>query len=275
MNHLVIAASRSGGTLLTDILSYTHNTLNLGECLHSLTRQYNHNNHLIVNDDHLKDLALSNLSDKYYNYNIKTRNVDYMGFFQGKQERINRVKGLSSPWTIKEQTERQTLDLDFIDYCCDNADVYITHRKDITSQYVSFLNAKYKSEILKYPDPAFIYTNNDSFVRPNEMKVGFSWLHMYTNVFICQLLAWRSLYDRYKSKAKIVSYEDNIKPMDFQSIGIEPSIIEKYKNEKQHLVPTPYNIRNVKVIDDIEPPTLSAWYQCLYYVERHKYLVEI
>ena len=100
---------------------------------------------------------------------------------------------------------------------------------------------------------------------------------MYTNVFIEQLLMWRVVYEALKSydNFKLVSYEKQIKPMILDSVGIDNAVVERYRNETKRLVPTPNNTDNVIVTDDHPHPTVGAWEQSLFYIQQHKYLVEV
>lgn len=273
MNNLILFTNRSGSTVLCDMLSYAQGTINLGEGTHSMIRSYNYNRLEHKNTQLYKQLASTNLTFQFHN--MTTRGSDHIGFMQAKKGRIELIKQSTIPWTAKENTEKQTIDLDFIEYCCKSKDVkvFMTHRSNIIEQYISKINARYRSEVAKSGD--FIYTNNDLGRPYNAMQIRFTWLHMYTNIFIEQLTMWRMLYERFKPYVQIVSYENEIKPMKFDNIGISQDVITKYKQERQHLVPTPYNTQKVIVVDDHPKPIIGAWEQSLHYVERFKTLVEI
>ena len=69
-----------------------------------------------------------------------------------------------------------------------------------------------------------------------------------------------------------------IGPCNFWAIpmcGNTQQHIQQYQKEKVHLVPTPHNTNKVVITDDLPAPILGAWQQALYYVDRHRYLVEI
>jgi hypothetical protein len=255
------------------MITYANETMNLGEATHSTIRKYNYNKPEYRQTDLYKALTDDNLTFKYHS--LETRGSDHVGFVKAKSKRLELIKQTSIPWTAKENTEKQTIDFDFVDYCINNKNinVYMTHRENIVDQFISTINARYRTEIAK--SGTFIYTNQQT-QRPYEtMEVKFSWLYLYLNVFIDQLLMWRFLYDKYKPHIKLVSYEKEIKPMKFENIGISSSIVDKYKKETQYLVPTPYNTSKVIVTDDHPKPIVGAWEQSLYYVEKFKHLVEI
>jgi len=272
MNNLILYTNRSGSTVLQDIISYAEGCVNLGEGLHSLARSYNYNSETNKQTKLYTEFFKENISAKHYN--VKTKGADYIDFFQSKKQRINLLKSTTDSWVVKDNLEKKSLDVSFIDYCYDSGvNVYITHRRDVVSQFISKINARYRSEIANNGD--FIFTNNTPVAHYDTIDVSFVWLNMYTNVFLEQLMMWRIMYERYKSKIKLVSYEDCIAPMNFTSIGISNDTVVSYLKESQHLVPTPNNITNVKVQNDHPSPIASAWDQSLYLIEKHKYLVEV
>ena len=285
MNNLILFTNRSGSTILTDLISYSQGTINLGEGLHSLARQYNYNNDTQRQSELYKQFSSTSITAKYHNE--LTNGYDHVGFFKAKSKRIEILKQSNESWTIKEQLEKQTMDFSFIEYCIDNGvDVYLTHRRNIVEQFISKVNARYRIQqdenYIKFPNQrpnvrssTFIFTNEDNCIKYDAMRIPFSWLNMYTQVFIGQLFMWRVVYDRFKNHIKLVSYEDNIKPLQLEKFGITQQHIQQYQKEKVHLVPTPHNTNKVIVTDDLPTPVLGAWQQSLYYVDRHKYLVEI
>lgn len=285
MNNLILFTNRSGSTILTDLISYSQGTINLGEGLHSLARQYNYNNDIQRQSELYKQFSSTSITARYHNE--ITNGFDHIGFFRAKSKRIEILKQSNESWTAKEQLERQTIDFSFIQYCIDSGvNVYMTHRKNIIEQFISKVNARYRiqqdKDYRKFPDhrpnvrtSSFIFTNEDNCMKYDTMYVPFDWLHMYTMIFIGQLFMWRVIYDRFKPNIKVVSYEDNIKPLQLEKFGITQHHIQQYQKEKVHLVPTPHNTNKVVITDDLPAPILGAWHQALYYVDRHKYLVEI
>ena len=274
MSNLILFTNRSGSTVLADIIAFNDRSINLGEGLHSLARDYNYNS--LENKDTTLYKDFSTVSLTRDHHNPSTRGSDHIGFFTGKSKRINQLKFTNLEWTVKENLEKQTADIPFIDYCINNnVKVYITHRRDIQAQFLSVLNARYRLEIAKQQGPSqFIYTNQDQFQKYNEMRVPFNFVYMYLNVFIDQLLVWRAVYEKYKNQLTVVSYEDNIRPMDFTSIGISNNVVDQYKKETQYLVPTPNNTNKVIVVDD-HKGIQGTWEQTTFFVDRFKYLVDI
>ncbi|MDC3266425.1 hypothetical protein OAU13_00700 [bacterium] len=274
MSNLVLFTNRSGSTFLADILAYNDKSINLGEGLHSIARDYNYNAEGNRDTDLYKDFSKESITRRFHS--METRGSDYIGFFKAKQKRIQLLEHTDQQWTVKENLEKLTIDWRFIHNCtAEGVNVYLTHRRDIEAQFISKINARYRLEIAKQEgDSQFIYTNNSMHEEYDEMRINFRWLHMYVNVFLEQLMLWRIVYETCPD-INIVSYEDEIKPMRLERLGISKGTVENYKSEQQHLVPTPHNTNKVVVVDDHPKPMRGAWEQALYYINHHKHLVEI
>lgn len=277
MSNLILFTNRSGSTVLTDLLAFSQDSINLGEGLHSLVRGYNYN----TQENKQTQLVRSfSWSLTYRFHNQKTKGCDHIGFFKAKNKRIELLKQSDLNWTVKEQLEKQTISMDFVKHCIDSGvNVYLTHRRNVKEQFISKINARYRLEIAKLKtsnnDSQFIYTNNDLYEKYDTMSIPLHWLYLYLNIFINQLFLWRYVYNSFKEDISIVSYEDNIKPMQLEKFGITKQHVELYKSQKVHLVPTPHNASEVIVTPEIEADTAGFWEQCLYYVDRHQYLVDI
>lgn len=79
MSNLILFTNRSGSTILTDLISYSQSTVNLGEGLHSLVRPYNYNNDA-QKQSKLYDQFSSSLTARYHNE--KTKGSDHIGFLR-------------------------------------------------------------------------------------------------------------------------------------------------------------------------------------------------
>ena len=67
MNNLILFTNRSGSTILTDLISYSQGTINLGEGLHSLARQYNYNNDIQRQSELYKQFSSTSITARYHN----------------------------------------------------------------------------------------------------------------------------------------------------------------------------------------------------------------
>lgn len=279
MNNLILFTNRSGSTVLCDMISYACGTVNLGEGLHSCIRDYNYNNKQNKSTQLYKELTETNLTGKYHN--PRTRGSDHINFWEARLARSEIIKKSLTPWTAKENIEKLTIDIKFVEYCCKNPgiNVYMTHRANIVEQFISLINARYRESIKIRQEGdrslGFVYTNTDEYREHNEARINFQFLHLYANVFLEQLMMWKIIYDKFKPYINVVSYEQQIKPMDFTAIGISKDVVESYNNETKHLIPTPNNARKIVVVDDHPKPMIGAWEQALHYVGRFQYLVDI
>lgn len=280
MNTIILFTNRSGSTLLSDLVAYKTGNVNLGEGLHSIARDYNYNRHGNRDTQLYKDFSNYNLTGMFHNG--QTMGFDHTGFHQKKQERINILKNTIVPWVAKDQTDGQTFDPNFFQYYINNnTNVLITHRRDIVSQFKSWINARYRSEIVKPGllglEPGrsdFIFTNNSDYYKYNTMTIPFHWLYGYTRVFVTQLMFWRCIYEMAKDKATVVSYEDHIKTNNLEHIGIGSETINNYFSQDQYLVPTPINADRVIVTNG--PTGIGdVWQQALFYINTFDHLVDI
>lgn len=272
MSNVVLFTYRSGSTVLADLLAFKQGTINLGEALHSAVRNYNYNTEQHRQTTLYKS-CLESLTGKYHT--PQTRGSDFIGFHKAKEKRIELIKQYPGNWTVKDNLDKLSFSSKFIDYCIDNnINVYMTHRSDIIKQFVSKINARYRAEIAKDPTQ-FIFTNDAEYNPYDQMVISFAWLRLYMQVFLDQLLVWRTVYERYKPYIKLVSYEKHIQPMQLDEFGITQDDVKQYKNLSTHLVPTPINATRVIVTDDHPAPMVGAWEQTLYHINHHKYLVEI
>jgi len=239
-----------------------------------MVRDYNYNTDTNKLKALYKEFSQTNIVQKHNN--LATRGSNYIDYFKAKQNRIRLLENTNEEWTVKENLEKLTIDWKFINYCAKSGvNIYLPHRRDVTSQFISKINARYRSEIARLKgDGHFIYTNNMEAETYNEIRINFRWLHMYVNVFLEQLMMWRIIYETYPN-IRVVSYEDEIKPMKFDRLNISQATIKNYKQLTQHLVPTPFNTDKVIIIDDHPKPIPGAWEQALFYINHHKHLVEI
>lgn len=274
MNKLVLFTNRSGSTLLCDIIAYADGCINLGEGIHSVARHYNYNREQNKTTELYRKFSETNLATKYVT--TKNRGSDFIEYSRAIRDRSLLLHNTTESWVAKYNLEIIIFDNNFIQRCVDNnVCFYITHRENIVDQFVSRINARYRYEVAKHKNEGFIYTNNTPVENYHTMIVKFDWLQQCMVTFLEQLMLWRVIYERLKDHVNVVSYERCIQPMDFTSIGINHDTVTKYLQEKQHLIPTPINTTNIIVVDDHPKPIIGAWEQTLYFISKHKHLVEI
>ena len=219
-NNLVIYTPRTGSTVLTEILSVSGNCTNYNEGIVDCCEGVD------------VDLFKEPLHKLIARYVILNERHDFKPYHSEKQKRIDYLKR-SNGWSIKETSTPFLTNNDFVKYCCnsENVNVYMVYRRDLTAQLISFFNMVGRNKA--------IYTNNSDSTP--ERKIDDKIIYNKTNTLIQCLVYWRLLYELYKDKVTLVCYEDVIKPMDFTSLGIEKTVVERYNMMDNHMIPTPYN----------------------------------
>jgi LPS sulfotransferase NodH len=253
-NNLVIYTPRTGSTFLTEILAASTGTVNLNEsivdsCVSAFNRQEVFSNPYYA----AYRPSLQALINKEFSEG-GTRS--FKPYADAKQLRINLLKQ-TSMWTVKETSSPFQNNFEFVKYCCnsDDVNVYMVYRKDIVSQFISFIHMVNNKSI---------FTQSD--IGNSELKPGNitdRTIAAKTPVFVDMLVYWRLLYEMFKDKVTLVNYEDVIKTMDFSSLGIDKDVVEKYNMRDNHIVPTPYKY------GDMNSPT---WHAAINTIESVKWV---
>jgi hypothetical protein len=160
----------------------------------------------------------------------------------------------------------------FVDRCVhsSNTTVWLTHRANIVDQFLSFINATYRLQYFKEDPGGFLYNEKTKHNISNYKYVEWpdQQVTKFLISFLQMLMSWRQIYDRYRGRINIVSYDENILTNDFTKFGISDDVVKSYysSNKNIPLVPTPYNrpLSNQRV-----------WSQCVDILRAHQHLVEI
>lgn len=239
MNNLIIFTPRTGSTILGELLAVSGCGVNMNEALNEIPK-------LLAVDPTIKNGEAV--------INMQTKDA-YDQFHTLKQRRIEKLKSVND-WTIKEICDSYFAShhIDFVRYCCaaPNTNVYMTYRKDIVSQFISYLNMVARKQS--------VYRIND---RVNEGSIlSYDTVIKKANSFVNNLIYWRLIYELFKDNVILVCYEDVIKPMSFTSIGIDTTVVNNYQMRDNRLIPTPYNSidkDNPAWIDAIRYVRASSW----------------
>ena len=159
--------------------------------------------------------------------------------------------------------------MEFVDRCIadSNTTVWLTHRLNITEQFLSYINALYRQQGLNQKLCGFTYRAKDIITKYDIIdwsadKVAFGLI-----TYLQLISHWQHVYHRYRGRVNLVSYEKHIKPMDLTEFGFTIEDVDNYNALGNHLIPTPHNI--CKFNDD------SIWPLCVNILNKHKHLVEI
>lgn len=275
MSNLVLFTLRSGSTFLADILSYAENTINVGEGVFSKVFDVNYNTEENKKLEFFRKFT-TDIVEETFSVEKKGRKE----YYQKHLDRIELLKNAKQPWTAKLLLSTQLIYNDeLIKHClANNIKIYLTHRKDIVQQFLSYMVAKTLSMREKNNRTGFIYTNitDRSLHNGPSMRVEGKLAEMYILNFLSQLALWRSVYKKYGNNLTVVSYEDAIKPKNFKSIGISDEAVEQYHNLTKHMVPTPSKIQTLLFVDSKTGEEIpDAWEKVVTILEDSKHLVEL
>lgn len=254
-SNLILYTPRTGSTILGEMLSFSAGGLNLNE---GLVDSVFNGPESLYNRELLTNPNLSIFLKSLRRHPGTDMTGSPIAYHSDKQERINILKNIDN-WTIKEVTDPQFTNIDFIRYCCDleNVNVYMTFRRNIADQFLSYINMVVRGQSM--------FTNKtkvNSAIMPHldeRLLIG------KTRFFMNNLIYWRLIYEMFKTKVTLVCYEDIIKPMNFTSIGIDDSVVKTYNMRDTHIIPTPSTI-----IDSNDPQIKVA----LNEVKRMEWIVK-
>lgn len=159
--------------------------------------------------------------------------------------------------------------MEFVDKCVDdpNTTVWLTHRVNIADQFLSYINAMYRQSALNEFPGGFAYRADDIITEYDVIDWPADKVTLVLVVYLQLVSHWRHVYDRYRGRVNLVSYENHVKPMNFTEFGFTPDDVDSYNKLKDHLIPTPHNICKFR--------NNSIWPFCVNILNKHKYLVEI
>jgi len=251
--NLILFTPRTGSMYLSALLSNTTNSKNYVE--HWITSP---------GQEDISHLYIAACNAKHISILYK-----FYGEMQKRIEFLNK----RNDWVAKLATVHAgSFCSKFVDRCVHSSDttVWLTHRANIVDQFLSYLNAGYRQNELKEYPGGFCYNQQTKANISNYQYVDWPEprVYMVLSTFIQMLMSWRQIYDRYRGKINIVSYDENILTNNFTKFGISEDEVKLYYNNNKLpvLVPTPYNrpLSNQK-----------EWSQCVDILRAHQHLVEI
>lgn len=159
--------------------------------------------------------------------------------------------------------------MEFVDRCVAdlNTTVWLTHRLNITEQFLSYINALYRQQSLNEKPYGFTYRAKDIITKYDIIDWSAGKVTEALVIYLQLISHWQHVYNRYRGSVNLVSYEKHIKPMNLTEFGFTTEDVNNYNALENHLIPTPHNI--CKFNND------SIWPFCVDILNKHKYLVEI
>lgn len=198
----------------------------------------------------------------------------YLNFLREHRKRRERLKDfIDRGWSAKLHVTPALLDSrDFLEYCIQhpNINVWLTHRRNLSDQFLSFVNAGYRQSALKGlrdEGGGFVFTNKTTFPEYDVINWGRADMLGALMNLTPQIVMWRNIYDVYGKYIKVVNYEDHIKPTNLSEFGISSKEVEIYNTRDKHFIPTPKNVTKFK--------EQNVWNECQEILKHYQHLVEI
>lgn len=149
-----------------------------------------------------------------------------------------------------------------------NTTIWLPYRKDIYKQFMSFVNAGYRQNVLMERPGGFVYKNSDTkYSRYTEIDTTPQRVCGQLKTMVTLTTHWRHIYDVYKDKVNLVCYEDHIVTNDLTKFGIAKESVSEYNARNDRMIPTPNN--SYRFTDN------TIWPMCVRVLNRYKHLVEI
>jgi len=272
-NSLILFTMRTGSTIFSDLKAYSAGGCNLGEGLTSRVRDYNYSKKIYRNTDFYKTF-IPNLQGRHYGSTGMFGGQ--INFFEEKNKRATMLfNNLDYDWVIKEMVDKHLIDLNIIRRFieCKHVNIYMTYRRDLKAQFISYINAYYRNKIDKQLNGGFIFQNNEEYVPYSRIEMDNDSLFNTVNRFLNTIIYWRSCYEVFKEDIILVNYEDHIKPMKLRRFGITERDIREYNNLNGHLVKTPANVEDIYITND--DAKQKRWQDVLYLIDRHQEFVNL
>jgi len=237
--YLIVCTFRTGSTVLADLLEQATGYQNLGECL--ITSSLSGRPNLIQTNNRLVYDFRDNLI-RYAGSNLST---DLIRMAEEQERRIQIVKQQSN-WIIKNPIIQILYNKQFIEYCCNDPEtqVIFLYRKDIAEQFKSEINNAYRNVLRKKPQNNF--TASSEIIKYDTLGYTDAEMKRAATASIQRLEIFKLLYQLYGSKGMLLSYEDHIKPLNLQCLGITKDVVQQYKESSDSLIPTPFNTTNLR-----------------------------
>lgn len=241
-SYLIIGLPRSGTTILNALLNEQFSGWNLNE-------------EWRINET---DKDISNLKN-----DLPTLNRE-------QQIRLNYLKdNTDRNWILKIWPDHFLLQKKIMDEVLrSDVKVLMTNRKNLEEHFNSWLNAIYRVNVFNMKSyEQFNINSIKHAIEYDVMDISERNLISFFDHFRNSLIQWRMVYEYCKDRATVVSYEDEIKLLNLNSVGITKETIDRYHQKEMHFVPTPFNSKNVLQKD--------VYSQCVQLLKNYNYLVEV
>ena len=253
-NVLVVFTPRSGSTIISDLLAYKYNAINLDEMLDTTIRGVLYDKlpediKVILKEQSLLDLPPNPTSKK-------ERDSYFYDTFNLYNKRFEFVKDTAQkyPIVVKYYPTAMLPGIGIVEWAIENNfELYFVSRRNFKKQLYSTLLAEVKTNFYKKAKKAgrleipeisgFLNTKgslNVSFpsvdVPPEQVIEQIVKLTVINNM-------WKAYVNAYGKYGKVMYYEDTIVRGDYSLLDISPDLLRAYGKEEISLRPTHrYNV---------------------------------
>lgn len=248
-NVLVIFTPRSGSTIISDLLAYKYNAVNLDEMLDSTIRSVLYNK--IPEDIKviLKERSLlENLPDPITN---KEKHTYLYNAFKLHNKRFDFVKEVTQkyPIVVKYYPTGPLPGIGIVEWAIENNfELYFVSRKSFKKQLYSILLAQVKTNYYRKAKKAGrqeIQEINGYINTKGSLNVSFPPANVPLELAIDQIVKltvidnmWKAYVNAYGKYGKVMYYEDTIVRGDYSLLDISPDLLQSYAREEISLRPT-------------------------------------
>lgn len=185
-----------------------------------------------------------------------------------QKKRLNYIKDVKNlEWVLKVWPNHFLLQKNnFDELLKSDVTLVMTNRTNIEEHFISWINANYRADTFGLTE--FQSTNkNPNKIDYDVVDVSATEIISFFKHFVQQLIYWRTIYEFFKDRVVVLSYDEEIKLYDLQKVGITKETVTNYFAKETHYIPTPFNS-----VRFTEQQTFS---ESLDLLNNYKYLVEI
>jgi LPS sulfotransferase NodH len=221
--YLIVCTFRSGSTILATLMQEATQLEDLGEYVFNGAS----------NDQSLMK------------YTCSPHSRDLLNYERARRERIQYLMNRGN-WIARNPVVPGGTNKELIDLCANRIDTQLIflYRRNIFNQYLSSLNTTYRSRLNRAPENRFY--NNKAYRKFDTIDLPEDDLKQLAFATLQKIDTWRFLYEQYKTRCKLVCYEDHIETLKLDHVGITKDVIDRYYGKDKHLIKTPYICTNFK-----------------------------
>lgn len=253
-NALVVFTPRSGSTIISDLLAYKYNALNLDEFIDARIRSVLYDN--IPEDIKIVIEERSLLSEVPTPKTPQESQLYYYRVLNNFKKKFEFVKEIAQkyPVVVKYYPTAVLPGIKFVEWAIENNfELYFISRRNFHKQLYSLLLAHTKSRLYKAANKAgkLKLSGMDAYLNvKGNLNVSFPpqklALHTATEEIVKLTIMnnlWRSYINAYGKYGKVMYYEDTVVKGDYSLLNISSDLLQAYAKEKNSLRPTQkYNI---------------------------------